>query len=169
MAALNFNIFQPHADRVAMTNIAQMINVLQAMILTDNEKMVLTPTYHVFEMYKVHQGATSLPVALTSPDYVVGSEKIPAVSASASRDSAGKIHLSLVNTKPTDAITVSCQLAGATSKTITGRILTAPAINSVNTFASPHVVEPKSFNDAKLNGDKLTVTLPAKSIVVLEL
>ena len=56
VAAINFHIFQRHADRVAMANIAQMINVLQAMILTDKEKMVLTPTYHVFEMFKVHQG-----------------------------------------------------------------------------------------------------------------
>jgi len=169
LAALNFNIFHKHADRVTMTNIAQMINVLQAMILTDNEKMVLTPTYHVFEMYKVHQGATSLPVELTSPDYTIGAEKIPAVSVSASRDTAGKIHLSLVNTNASEAITVSCKLTGAAAKTVTGRVLTAPAVNSINTFASPHVVEPKPFNDAKLSGDTLTVTLPSKSVVVLEL
>jgi alpha-N-arabinofuranosidase len=169
LAGLNFNIFHKHAKRVAMTNIAQMINVLQAMILTDNEKMVLTPTYHVFEMYKVHQGATSLPVDLTTPNYTVGSESIPAVSATASRDAAGKIHLSLVNTKPSEAVTVSCKLAGATAKTVTGRVLTAPEVTSINTFASPHVVEPKAFNDAKLSGDTLTVTLPSKSVVVLEL
>ena len=120
-------------------------------------------------MYKVHQGATSLPVELTSPDYTIGAEKIPAVSVSASRDTAGKIHLSLVNTNASEAITVSCKLTGAAAKTVTGRVLTAPAVNSINTFASPHVVEPKPFNDAKLSGDTLTVTLPSKSVVVLEL
>ena len=169
VAGLNFNIFHRHADRVVMTNIAQMINVLQSMILTEGEKMVLTPTYHVFEMYKVHQGATALPLELTSPDYTFGSEKIPAASVSASRDAAGKIHVSLVNTKPTDAITVTCKLAGLTAKSVSGRVLSAPAIDSHNTFASPHVVEPKAFTGAKLAGDTLTVTLPAKSVVVLEL
>jgi len=169
VAALNFHIFQKHADRVSMANIAQMINVLQAMILTDKEKMILTPTYHVFEMFQVHQGATSLPVELITPDYALGAEKIPAVSASASRDSAGKIHLSLVNTNPHEAIAVTCRLAGVVPTNVTGRVLTAPRINSINTFAAPHVVEPQPFNDAKLAGDSLSVTLPAKSIVVLEL
>jgi alpha-N-arabinofuranosidase len=169
LAALNFHIFQKHADRVAMANIAQMVNVLQAMILTDGEKMLLTPTYHIFEMFKVHQGATALPVELTSPDYACGAEKIPAVSASASRNPTGKIHLSLVNTDPHSAITVSCTLAGVAAKSVTGRILTAPAINSINTFTAPHTVEPAAFTDATLSGDRLTVTLPAKSVVMLEL
>ncbi|MEJ1971041.1 MAG: alpha-L-arabinofuranosidase C-terminal domain-containing protein [Lacunisphaera sp.] len=88
VAALNFHIFQAHADRVTMANIAQMVNVLQAMILTDKEKMLLTPTYHAFEMFKVHQGAMCLALTLTTPDYAFGGEKIPAVSASASRDAA---------------------------------------------------------------------------------
>ncbi|MEO6005676.1 MAG: alpha-N-arabinofuranosidase [Opitutus sp.] len=169
VAGLNFNIFHQHADRVVMTNIAQMINVLQAMILTDGDKMVLTPTYHVFEMYKVHQGATFLPVELTSSDYALGTEKIPAVSVTASRDAAGKVHVSLVNTLPGSAITVSCKLAGGTTKAPTGRVLTAPAVDSHNTFAAPHAVEPADFHDAKVAGDTLSVTLPAKSVVVLEL
>ena len=101
VAALNFNIFHQHADRVTMANIAQTVNVLQAMILTDKEKMLLTPTYHVFEMYKVHQDATFLPVELQSPDYTFGTEKIPMVSASATRAADGSaVHLSLANTSP---------------------------------------------------------------------
>ena len=169
VAALNFHIFQAHADRITMANIAQMVNVLQAMILTDKDKMILTPTYHAFEMYKVHQGATLLPLQLTTPDYAFGDAKIPAVSASASRDAAGRVHVSLVNTNPHEAITVTAALAGSTAKSVTGRILTAPATNSHNTFDQPHVVEPAAFTGAKLDGTTLTVALPAKSLVVLEL
>ena len=169
LAAMNLHMFQAHADRVTMANIAQMINVLQSMILTDKEKMLLTPTYHVFEMFKVHQGATSLQLQLTSPDYVVGAEKIPALSASASRDAAGKIHLSLANADPKNPITLSCKLVGASSKSVSGRILTAPTFTAHNTFADPNAVTPRNFEGAKLTGDALTVTLPAKSVVMLEL
>ena len=83
-----------------MANIAQMINVLQAMILTDKEKMIVTPTYWVFEMYTVHQDATLLPSELQSADYEFGDKTIPAVSASASRDKDGKIHVTLCNLNP---------------------------------------------------------------------
>ena len=103
-AALNFHIFHRHADRVVMANIAQTVNVLQAMILTDKEKMLRTPTYWVFEMFKVHQGGTVLPVELKSPDYAFGDQKIPALSASATRTADGKtVHLSLANTHPRDS------------------------------------------------------------------
>lgn len=169
VAALNLHIFQAHADRVTMANIAQFINVLQAMILTDKEKMVITPTYHVFEMFKVHQDATALPVALSSPDYVLGDAKIPAVSASASRDKNGRIHLSLTNADPAKSVTVACTLNGAAAKSVSGRVLTGPAINAHNTFAAPHTVEPAAFTGAKLDGGSLSVTLPAKSVVILEL
>jgi alpha-N-arabinofuranosidase len=169
VAGLNLHLFQNHAERVTMANIAQMVNVLQAMILTEKEKMVLTPTYHVFEMYKVHQDATSLPVALSTPDYVLGTGKIPAVSAAASRDAAGKVHLSLVNTNPNTGISISCTLAGLTAKSANGRILTSSAMQDHNTFTAPEAVKPQPFNGAKLNGDTLTITLPAKSVVVLTL
>ena len=169
VAAINLHIFQAHADRVTMANIAQMINVLQSMILTDKEKMLLTPTYHVFEMLKVHQDATSLPLTLTTPDYAMGENKIPAVSASASRDKDGRVHLSFANCDSSKPITVACMLTGSTAKAVTGRVLTASTANAHNTFAAPHNVEPAAFNDAKLNGTALSVTLPAKSVVVLEL
>jgi alpha-N-arabinofuranosidase len=169
VAGLNFHVFHRHADRVFGANIAQMVNVLQTMILTDGLKMARTPTYWVFEMYKVHQGAVSLPLELTTPDYVVGDGKLPAVSASASRDSAGKVHLSLVNANPNQPFTVSCRLEGVAAKTVTGRILTAPAMNARNTFEAPDAVHPVAFTGATLNGATLTVALPAKSVVVLEL
>ncbi len=168
LAAINLHIFHAHADRVSMANIAQMINVLQAMILTDKEKMLLTPTYHVFEMFKPHQGATSIPVQLTTPDYQLGDEKIPAVSASASKKD-GKIHVSFSNCDPNRAITVTCKLAGVSSTSVTGRVLTAPAIDSHNTFDKPDTVKPATFDEAKIAGDTLTVTLPSKSVVMLEL
>jgi alpha-N-arabinofuranosidase len=167
VAALNFHVFHKHADRVVMANIAQTINVLQAVILTEREKMIVTPTYHVFEMFKIHQGAASLRVDLTTPDHALGAEKIPAVSASASRDSSGKVHLSLANTHPRAAAGLTCTIAGMAAKSVYARVLTAPAIDSHNTFAAPDAVAPKPLEGAKLSGDTLTVTLPAKSVVVL--
>ena len=169
LAALNLHIFQAHADRVSIANIAQMINVLQAMILTDHEKIVLTPTYHVFEMLKVHQGATSLPIALTTPNLPGIKEQIPNVSASASRDAAGKLHISLVNTSPDAAANVACDIEGAATGSPTGRILTASDMTAHNTFDAPHTVEPRPFDGAALSGGKLTVSLPPLSVVILEL
>ncbi|HWA85337.1 MAG TPA: alpha-N-arabinofuranosidase [Opitutus sp.] len=169
LAALTLHVFQKHADRVSMANIAQMVNVLQSMILTDGPRLLLTPTYYVYDLFKVHQDATSLPIEVTSPDYAYGQTSFPAVSASASRDAAGKIHISLVNANPHDSIALSCKLDGLASRSVSGRILTAPAMNSINTFDAPHTVEPAAFNGATVSGDTLNLTLPAKSVVVLEL
>jgi alpha-L-arabinofuranosidase len=170
VAALNFHIFHRHAERVVMANIAQTVNVLQAMILTDKEKMLRTPTYWVFEMFKVHQGGTFLPVDLQSPDYQFGQEKIPMLSASATR-AADKsvVHLSLANTSPAQPVTLSVTIAGLAPKSVTGRVLTAPAMNAHNTFAAPDTVRPVSFDAASIKGDTLEVKLPAKSVVILTL
>ncbi len=170
VAALNFHVFQRHADRVVMANIAQTVNVLQAMILTDQEKMLRTPTYWVFEMLKVHQGGTFLPLELQSPDYTFGPEKIPMVSASATRAAdRSAVHLSLANTSPSQAVTLSVKLAGFTPRAVAGRVLTAPAINAHNTFAAPNTVQPAAFGGASLKGETLDLALPAKSVVVLTL
>jgi alpha-N-arabinofuranosidase len=171
VAALHFHVFHRHARRVSMANIAQTVNVLQAMILTDKEKMLLTPTFHVFEMFKVHQGATSLPVSLETPDYGFADQAIPAVSASASRDAAGRVHLSLVATDPNRPVRLVCRLSGLTASSVTGSLLTAPAINSINTFDQPDLVRPVSFTGASLDpaGTTLAIDLPAKSVAVLEL
>ena len=130
VAAIHFNIFHKYADRVRMANIAQTINVLQAMLLVKDEKLVLTPTYHVFEMFKVHQDATNLPIEVKTPDYSFDGQSIPMVTASASRDANNSIHVSLVNTSPNDSIRVDCNLDGVTTSSVTGRLLTAPAINA---------------------------------------
>jgi alpha-N-arabinofuranosidase len=170
VAALNFHIFHRHADRVHMANIAQTVNVLQAMVLTDREKMLLTPTYHVFELFKVHQGGTFLPVELETPSYEFSTNSLPAVSASASRHaSSGAIHLSLVNTDPHRGAALECQLTGLTAQTVSGRLLTAPAINTHNTFDQLDAVQPVPFGETRLEGARLRVSLPPKSVVVLEL
>ena len=168
-AGVNLNIFHKHSDRVQMANIAQLMNVLQAMILTDHEKMLLTPTYHVFEMYKVHQGATLIPVELTAPEYRFGQSAIPSLHASASRDSAGRLHLSIVNLDPNHGAQVSARVAGAKVRNATGRVLTASAMNAMNTFDKPDTVKPEPFTGVKVQGDQITLSLPPKSVVVLEL
>ncbi|HNP20918.1 MAG TPA: alpha-L-arabinofuranosidase C-terminal domain-containing protein [Panacibacter sp.] len=169
IAGVTLNIFNNHADRVRMANLAQCINVLQAVILTDKEKMILTPTYHVMEMYNVHQDAKLLPLKILSSDYVLGSEKLPAVSASASKDAAGKTHISLVNidTKNTQTITVS--LEGGQYASVTGRILTSAKLQNYNSFEEPNKITPAAFNGASLKANTLTVKLPPFSVVVLEL
>ncbi|MBN1403804.1 MAG: alpha-N-arabinofuranosidase [Opitutales bacterium] len=169
VAALNLHIFHAHADRVRMANIAQMVNVLQAMILTEGPEMVLTPTYHVFEMYKVHQGGTFIPVSISTPDYVCGDERIPAVYATATMNAEGTLFLSLVNVDPNKAQSVSCSFEGYTVSGVSGRILTAPAMDSENSFEQPDVVKPVAFDGASVEAGSLRVEMPAKSILVLEI
>jgi alpha-N-arabinofuranosidase len=167
VAALNLNIFHKHADRVHMSIIAQMVNVLQAMILTDKEKMLLTPTYHVYKMYVPFQDATSLPLELKKvPKYKLGKSSVPAVSATAARAKDGKVYVALVNVNPNQAETVELSLKGVNGKVLKGEMLTADKIDSHNTFANPNAVKPVPFT-ADLSGSNSSITLPAKSIVVV--
>ena len=168
-AAINLNIFNHHADRVRMANIAQTVNVLQAVILTNGAKMILTPTYHVFEMFKVHQGATSLPVEMAAPEYAVAQKGIPSLHASASRDPGGRIHLTIANLDPNRAMDVSLAIPGATAATATARVLTAPAMTSVNTFDAPDVVKPTPLTAIEKRGDRYVLSVPSKSVVAFEL
>ena len=131
--------------------------------------MILTPTYHVFEMYKVHQDATMLPVELDCGDYRFGNESIPAVNVSASKDRSGRIHISLCNLDPNKKAEVRCALEGAEPGKISGRVLTSEKMTDHNTFENPDVVKPATFSGFKLDGNILTATLPAKSVVVLEI
>jgi alpha-N-arabinofuranosidase len=169
IAGTTLNIFNNHCDRVRMANLAQVVNVLQAVILTNEEKMIRTPTYHVMEMYKVHQGALLLPVEVKTKDYVVGNEKLPAVSASASRDQNGMLHVSLVNIDAKNAHSMTVALPASTLKTVSGRVLTAAKLQDHNTFEKPDQIKPAVFNGARLQGEKLTLQLPPFSVVVLEL
>ncbi len=167
IAGANFNIFHKYADRVRMTSIAQTINVLQAMILTDGPKMLLTPTYHVFHMFIPFQGATDLPVDLKTPSYTYGKTTVPEVSVSAGRLANGDIDVALVNLNPDHAAQVSVAIAGAKAQSVSGTILTAPTMDAHNTFDDPNAVHPVAFTGAKIVGGHLTVTLPSKSVVVL--
>ena len=166
IASLNLNIFARHADRVRMANIAQMVNVLQAMILTDKTKMLLTPTYHVFKMYVPFQDATFVPVTFDAGTYKHGGITLPRVDAIAARDASGTVWLAVTNLDPARPAEISATLSGMTARTATGETLTAPAIDSVNTFEAPSTVSPKPLS-AIVSGDRLTVTLAPKSVTVL--
>lgn len=169
IAGTTLNIFNNHSDRVKMANLAQTINVLQALILTEKNKMLLTPTYHVFDLYQVHHDARYLPINFVSPDYVSGTTKIKALNVSASQDATGAIHISLVNLDPKNKISLKTALNGLTWKSVTGQIITSKSVTDVNTFTEPGKVGIAKFNGAKKDGANLSVELPAQSVVVLEL
>ncbi len=169
IAGATLNIFNNHADRVKMANLAQAINVLQAVILTKEEKMVLTPTYHVMEMYKVHQNALMLPLTLKTNDYVLGDKKLPAVSASASKDKNGIIHISLVNIDAKNAQKIKIDLPGISPKSVNGRILKSQKLQDYNAFENPDKIRPATFSNTILNGNSLSIELPPFSVVVLDL
>jgi alpha-L-arabinofuranosidase len=169
VAALSFHIFHEHAERVPMTTIAQMVNVLQAMILTDKEKMVLTPTYYAFQMYVPFQDARSLPLAIKdNTSYTLGATTIPGVSASAARAKDGKLYLALVNTDPSKAVDVAVSVAGTKVKGAAGKVLTSAAMDAHNTFQNPQAIKPAPFS-ARAAGGKLSIKLPAKAVMVVAL
>jgi alpha-N-arabinofuranosidase len=167
VAAINLNIFHQHADRVRMSNIAQMVNVLQAMILTERQKMLLTPTYHVYHLYKPFRGARQLPLEMSAPVRTSGDLSVPVVSASAARDGANRLHVALVNLDPRASVNVQIKLSGAKPGRLTGRILTAAAMDAINTFDKPDLVKPATFNGARVVDGVLRVEIPAKSVIVL--
>jgi alpha-N-arabinofuranosidase len=166
IVALNINIFARHADRVRLANIAQMVNVLQAMVLTDGSKMVLTPTYHAFKMYVPFQGATFVPVAFDAGGYTHGSITLPRIDAIAARDAAGALWLSFTNVDPTTPAEITTTLTGITPRSASGETLTASAVDSVNTFDAPNTVAPKPVQ-VRLEGNRLSLTLAPKSVTVI--
>ena len=168
VAALNLNIFARHAERVRAANIAQMVNVLQAMIFTRQEKLVLTPTYHVFHMYVPFQEATFVPVELTAGPYKSGDIELPRLDAIAARDAAGKLWLAVSNLDPNRQATVDLSVQGRNVSRAVGQTLVAPKIDSVNTFEAPAVVAPRPLT-AKLSGKKLSLTVAPASVSVIAL
>lgn len=167
LAAVNFNIFHRHADRVRMANVAQMVNVLQAVILTDGPRMVLTPTYHAFEMYRPFQGATVLPLAIRAPEYVEGDARLAMLDGTAARGLDGRVHVALVNLDPRREVTVTVDITGPRAQAVSGRILTADVMDAHNNFDAPDTVRPVAFHGAAVSGQGLVVRMPAKSLVVL--
>jgi alpha-L-arabinofuranosidase len=169
-AALYLNIFNNHARRVKMANIAQTINVLQAMLLTKDDKIIKTPTFYVFKMYKVHQDATLLPMNIVCEDYSWNGMTLPSVSASASKDSGGKIHVSLSNINPNKDVTLQIDLRGEKKLSqVKGEIITASTMNAYNDFDKPENVNCQQFSQLKLRDNLLQITLPSKSVVTVEI
>ena len=169
IAGTTLNIFNNHASRVRIANLAQCVNVLQAVILTNKEKMILTPTYHVMELYNVHQDATLLPLKIVSNNYSFGADKLPAVSVSASKDKDGVTHISLVNIDALKAQDISINIAGSAYTSVTGSIITANKLQDFNSFDEPDKIHPVVFKDVKLATAVLQVKLPPFSVVVLTL
>ena len=172
VAALNFDIFHKYTRRLKMANIAQVVNVLQSMILTNETQMVLTPTYYVFKMYNVHQNAeyleTDVKSGSTAADFK--SASVPAVDVTASRKD-GETHISFVNTlldKP-QTVSVSFNAQDAVSNVLSAEILTSKDVHDHNDFGSPDVVKPAAFKDYKLSKGTLTVTLPPFSVMTIAL
>jgi alpha-N-arabinofuranosidase len=143
-----------------------MINVLQAMILTDKEKMLLTPTYYVFKMYVPFQNATSVPVTFNAGTYTHGNITLPRVDAIAAKDTAGKLWLEITNVDPNQAVEIEVSLVGIMAKSAAGETLTAPKVDSVNSFEAPKAVVPKPIS-AKVQGGKLSLKLEPKSVTVI--
>jgi alpha-L-arabinofuranosidase len=170
VAALSLNVFHRHTDRIRMANIAQVVNVLQSMILTnDKGGMVLTPTYHVFEMYKGFQDATYLPMNVKCDSMKVSDNRtIPLVSTSAAKKKNGTIVISLANVSLDKAQEVEFDINGMPAKAVSGRILSAKAITDYNDFDHPETIKPIIFKGMKLKNNKIKVNIPSKSIVVLE-
>ena len=164
-AALNLNIFARHADRVRMTNIAQMVNVLQSMILTDGGKMVLTPTYYVYKLYLPFQDATLLPLSYAAGEYKVDKITLPKVDAIAARGKDGKIWLALTNLDPNQPADVPATVSAGSA---VGEVLSAERIDAVNSFDAPQTVKLKPFS-AKASGGKLVLHLPPHSVTVVHL
>lgn len=167
VAGVSLNIFNNHCERVQMANIAQTINVLQAMVLTDQEKMILTPTYHVFEMYKEHQDAQKISLDLDVSSLKSGEVEFPQVNASASKAKDGKVHITFCNMDKENSTTLDLQLRGFPFSEITGRLLTAETMNSHNTFEDPEKVKPVDFTGFEVSENALKVELPPMSVVAL--
>ncbi|MBI1389589.1 MAG: alpha-N-arabinofuranosidase [bacterium] len=169
VAGLSLNIINQHAERVRMANIAQMVNVLQAMVLTQDEKMLVTPTYHVYEMYKVHQDAVLVPAELICRKYQYKDDSIPAANVSASKAKDGSLNITLCNLDPNQPIEMECEVRGFKTGSVSARVLTAGDITAHNTFDQPQAVEPAPFKDFKKTNDGLTLTLPSKSVVAIHI
>jgi len=168
VAALNFNIFARHAERVHGANIAQMINVLQAMIFTDGNKMVLTPTYHAFRMYVPFQDAVRLPVNFNAGSYQVEGIDLPRLDAIAAKGKDGNIYVAITNIDPNNPASIELPLDGYSIVSVKGETLYTSSIDAVNTFESPENVSPKEI-DADVTGSKVSVTVHPQSLTVLSI
>jgi alpha-N-arabinofuranosidase len=167
VAAINLNFFNQHSDRVRAAASAQAVNVLQALILTKGPQMVLTPTYHVYDLYRVHRDAVSLPVELDAPRYALGQASVPTLHASASRDAKGVVHLSVVNLDPNRSAELAVKVEGGPARKVSGRTLTAPSMTALNDFGAAPSVVPVPFETFRLEPGRIVLSLPSKSVTVV--
>ena len=163
VAALSFNIFHKYTDRIRMANIAQMINVLQAVILTDGPRMILTPTYHAFDLYRPFMEATPFPANVSHAEYTFGDITLPLIDVSAARGVDGKMYLAVVNTDPHRAVTVRTNLTGQSAS---GNILVADRMDAHNSFDSPNALTPQPFSGSIVDG-RVFVEMPPMGVAVL--
>ncbi|MCL2249821.1 MAG: alpha-N-arabinofuranosidase [Oscillospiraceae bacterium] len=168
-AAISLNIFNNHADRVRMANIAQTINVLQAVILTEGEKMILTPTYHIFDQFSPHQDAALLPISLEAQEYSRGGISIPGLSVSASKTKARDVFLTIANPDPDNAVELSMDIRPCVAKSIEGSIITSSKMQDHNTFEEPDKVRLSNFNAAKITESGIKAQIPAMSVIALKI
>lgn len=170
VAALSFNIFHKYTERLKMANIAQIANVLQSMVLTKGDQMVLTPTYHVFRMYNVHQDAVHLPLTCDSKSFTdANGRECPVVDATASRNEEGTVHVTLTNTDLENEAEIILKIASDSKPKVSGEILTSRNIQDYNDFDDKDKVRPVEFDDFKVKEGKVVVKMPARSIIALEL
>lgn len=167
LASINLNLFNLNSDRVTMANIAQVVNVLQAIILTEGDKMVKTPTYHVFDMYTGHMEA-DLVYSNVDNKQLLDNRYLPAISQSVSLDAEGKLHITISNASLEEDFDIDCVMPRGEFKTATAKILTAE-YNAINTFEAPETVVPKTYDGVKLCGEKLEFNLPKCSVISIEL
>ncbi len=169
LAAATLNIFHAHADRVRMANIAQTVNVLQAMLLTDGAKMAKTPSYYVFQMYLPFQDATLLPVDLQAPMLSDGKNSFLAFNLTAARGKDGKVYVSIANLDATKGQSIKLALGTIKAARVSGQVLTAQAMDAHNVPGQREAITPAAFAGARIANGTLVVTMPAKSVVVLQL
>jgi alpha-N-arabinofuranosidase len=169
VAGVSLNIFNNHADRVHMANLAQTINVLQAVALTEGAAVLLTPTYHIFAMYQGHQDALRIPVSLTSAQIPADTGVIDAISVSASIAQNNRVLITLCNVDPNESQPLSISVRGRSIGEVTGRVLTGDQLNQHNTFADAQQLVPRPFSEISVTGDTLNIQMPQRSVVALEL
>ncbi|HSK69441.1 MAG TPA: alpha-L-arabinofuranosidase C-terminal domain-containing protein [Candidatus Limnocylindria bacterium] len=168
-AAISLNVFNNHADRVRMANIAQTVNVLQAVILTQEDRMVLTPTYHVYDMFTCHHDAALIHTEVQAPEYAYGSESVPGLVVSASRDAAGTVHLTVANPDPANAVDLDVDLGEWPAGRASGDVITAPRMNALNDFGAESQVTVKAFDGITLHENIASLRLPPMSVVAVHL
>jgi len=167
VAGINLNIFNKHCDRVKMANIAQLVNVLQSVILTEGAKMILTPTYHVFKMYSCHQDAELLDSYVETKEIGKDNWNVPNLTESVSLGADGKIHITMTNLSAEEDYEIEGQLAEAEVVGVKGTVLTN-SMQAHNTFDAPEVVKTEEFTGCKVVENKLVFTIPARSVLHLE-